>query len=219
MAWSTTLPANSTKIRLTPSVLQANWVAIETGGVPYDTLKLQKQGAAPARSDGFGWVYGLDPGTGFTELYYEDDRATSLKTQITNGAGTPTQGLGATTQLVYASGLRFDTSYSYKATNFITARCSVASDGTPSMALNATASKTGTGEYTVTISSGTLQVNSYQVIATCFETSGGDTAILNLLTKAVVNPATTTVITLNTKRRSDGGLRDTPFEIIIVGGR
>lgn len=84
MAWDRTLPANSSKIRLSAGYIRSNWDAIEFGEVPYDKLQLQEQAGNPTQQDDTGWLYSKDVGGG-TELFYMDSQATPNVIQLTSG--------------------------------------------------------------------------------------------------------------------------------------
>lgn len=93
MPWSASEPTDNTKIRLAPAVLRTNFAALETGGVPFDALQLQKQAGDPAAIADTGFVYSKDPGTGRTECYYEKD----------NGAVVPVTGSPTTIDVIRAA--------------------------------------------------------------------------------------------------------------------
>jgi hypothetical protein len=72
MTWDKTLPAGSTAIRASDDQLRDNFVAIEEGGVPYNSLKLSVQGSAPTAVADFGFLYTKDVSSK-GELHYRDE--------------------------------------------------------------------------------------------------------------------------------------------------
>jgi len=173
MAWNLNTPTNATKIRLDPSILQAQWNAIETGGVPYDTLRLQLQGAAPARVNGHGFIYALDPGTGFSEMYYEDDRNPSVNTQLTNNSADPTPGIGATSQLLYGSAVVTSGTYQNTQNAFCSAWGIVEANGSLGTNFGIASVTVAASIYTVTFTSALSSAN-YAVNVTCFTTESNN---------------------------------------------
>jgi hypothetical protein len=213
MTWAPLQPTNSTKLRSAPGVIRTNWAAIEAGLVPFKNLRIVKLavGNVPTSVANQGFLYGKQSNSN-TELFYINDNSQIV--QLTRG------GKIANTDIpLLTSGVSFDDSYFYKASNLIAARASVADDGTVNMADGITSANTGTGLYTITVDSGRLQTNTYQILTTAFTSASSDHMILNLLTKPAVNSATTTVITLETIKRDGGGHKNTSFEIAILGGR
>ena len=214
MAWNKLLPANSTKIRLEPTVLQANWAAIEAGGVPYDSLRLEGQAVAPTRVALHGFLYSRDPGDGVVELFYEDDQNPAVSTQLT------TEGkLGSTSTQLLTSGISYDDSLFLTASNFVIARAQITSaaavqynDGISSC------TSSGTGQYTVKVDAGRLLTDNYTIIVSSF-TSGGSHTVVNIISRTAVNPIAITQIEIETVLRSNGSLANTSFFIAIVGGR
>ena len=92
MAWDRELPANNTKIRYYPTVLQDNFSAIEQGG---DSLQLWKINmiqrnaipsapvVTPARVDNTMQMYSKQNADGLTDLYVLDDRGTANDIELT----------------------------------------------------------------------------------------------------------------------------------------
>ncbi len=95
MAWNKGLPTVGTKLRLTPSILQANNEAVEEGGVPFDFLSMSDQVADPAREDDTGKIYGKAV-SGISELFFLDDDAVANIKQLT--------GLDVNTTVIAAGG-------------------------------------------------------------------------------------------------------------------
>ncbi len=213
MAWNRSLPANATKLRLTPSILQGNWDAIEFGLVPYDYIRLQKQSIAPSRIAGHGLVYGVDPGSGFVELYYRDDRNPSLQTRLTNNGGA-----GAPGQLLYGSAVVLSGTYQNVQNSFISAygRCVATASGFSGTPFHlASCTRDAQGEYTIETDTSFLS-GDICIVGTCQRPGSSTPGGFNWITKTFsVNKVT---ITCETKNR-DGQNRDIPFDVIIVGGK
>lgn len=214
MAWNRSLPANATKLRLTPSILQANWDAIEFGQVPYDYLRLEKQGAAPARVANHGLVYSLNPGTGFTELYFRDDRNPSLQTQITNGGK-----IGTTSTILNAQSISFNgtfqntqsamcTAWSYVviAANAISAQTNYGMSWT----------RTSTGLYKSTFTASQVTNSNYAIVGTAFSSSGGGEA--TILSFAADKTRDTSEFSIRIQKTDDSN-SDRSFMVAVFGGR
>lgn len=212
MAWNRSLPANATKLRLTPSILQANWDAIEFGQVPYDYLRLEKQGAAPARVANHGLVYSLNPGSGFTELYFRDDRNPSLQTRLTNNGG-----IGALGQLIYGSAIVLSGTYQNVQNSFVSAfgRCQGAGGLAGTAFHIASCTRTAQGEYTI-VTDTSFASGNVCVIATCTRPGSSTPGTFNWITKSF--SVDTVTITGETKNR-DGQNRDIDFDLMILGGK
>jgi len=92
MAWDKTLPNNTTKIRNYPTVLTANFAAIEEG---QDALQMWKANfiernaipsapaVTPTRIDDTMQVFSKQNADGETDLYVLDDRATANTIELT----------------------------------------------------------------------------------------------------------------------------------------
>lgn len=223
MAWNKNLPANNSKIRLSPAYIRDNWTAIETGLVPYDYLQMEKQAADPSTTANTGWFFSkADSVLGYTEAFYKNSNGSTVQLTLNGAIGSSaTSFFGtnfvATGYMQSAQGFTIDGTYKYAATNFITARASIGSGGAATQSDGITSSRLSTGIYEIVVSLGRLTVNSYQIIATPL--ASGSTTILNIVTKPVVNAATTTTIQIETKERSGGSHINAAFEVIIVGGR
>ncbi len=85
--WTTSLPSGSTKIRLTPNILQDRWINIEGGEVPGDKWQYVAQAGDPTSISGSGIVYTKAGGGGVTELFYEDDDAPVNVVRLTRRGG------------------------------------------------------------------------------------------------------------------------------------
>lgn len=86
MVWDRSQPTDNTKLRLAPGVIRPNWDALETGGVPFDMLRLEEQAGNPTRVDNRGFIFAKQGSSGFTELYYLNDNNPADVTQLTSGA-------------------------------------------------------------------------------------------------------------------------------------
>ena len=108
MAWDTTQPTTATKLRLVPSVINPNWVAIQNGEVPCVKWRLSEQAADPALVANAVQLYSKEDATsGYTELFCINSNGDAI--QLTQGAVeqltplAPT--LGATGQAYLPGGL------------------------------------------------------------------------------------------------------------------
>lgn len=72
MVWDKSQPQDTSKIRLTPALIRANWDALEEGGVPFDLLQLAEQALDPAAIASSGQLYSKQSGSR-TEAFYEKD--------------------------------------------------------------------------------------------------------------------------------------------------
>jgi len=211
MAWNKDFPANNTKIRLDPAGVRANWDAIETGGVPYDFLKLQLQGADHARETGYGWLYTKAGGSGRSELFYMDDRDPALVTRLTRDGG-----IGFFGQTLYGDEIILnDTSeFAYTRDAMISAAGRVSSSGTiQSGAFNIdSAQKNSTGDYTVFFDED-------------MSSSSNWTVVCNIITSGGNSERTCVVYEQETDRfsvrnfNSSGSLSDAGFGFVVIGGR
>ncbi len=206
MAWNKTLPADSSKLRLSAAIIRSNWDAIETGGVPYDYLQLSKQVINPTRADATGWLYTKDPGSGYSELYYEDDRNPAEVIRLTNDGG-----IGAPGQTMYADAITFDNGVSYTdATHQILGWLRVASNGAVTATSgDMTCARISTGNYTVTF---VTPATSFYTTALTLQNSG------NTRSGSVLN-TTNNSFTVNIYSNSSGSNNDEAFHITVFGGR
>jgi hypothetical protein len=215
MVWNASRPADSDRIRLSAGLIRDNFQAIELGNVPYDTISLQNQAMFPALA-------------GHNRLYaYTSGVSGNIELRDVNNAGQTvllTEGglLGASTQnarfsSVYTGNISFDGTFPYTGALMVNARASVSSGGSASQSVNMTASRTGTGEYLVTIPAGILTVNSYQVQVTPFY--DGQNVLAGYYNKSTVNPANPTTFRVHIATRSGGNAVDNAFEVVVIGGR
>ncbi len=220
MVWDKNLPANSTKLRLSPAIFQANWDAIETGGVPYDTLQLSKQVAAPARQNNTGWIYGRDPGSGITELYYEDDQNPSVNIQLTS-SGT----MGASTTVGTFSSLAIgDTSTIADKNTVVIAWGKFNSSGALVYGKNMTAAAVPhpyLGTFDVNVDADFLINASYAVFGNVFHTGSDSSSVRALEPMSMPLPVVATPTTIRVRIRSASGLTNTLdyFFIQVIGGQ
>ena len=216
MAWNKDQPQNSTKLRLSAAIIRANWAAIETGGVPYDYLKLSEQLADPTRVDDYGWLFTKEEDSQ-TELFYMDDRNPAVVTQITkNGKiGLPTQG-------IWASTIQMDDTtpaFTFGINQMIIAMGHVTSAGTLTHGINIdSAARTAAGRYTVTITADALITSNYLVMVTTNRVGAGNVRNPIVIGKPAPVAATATAILIETVSSSDNDT-DSSFDIIIIGGR
>lgn len=211
MSWNTSLPADGTKVRIAPSQIRANWQGIQDGIVPYASLRLAQQGVNPTREDSRGFLFAKNPGSGFTELYYEDSRNPASVIQMTaNGK------VGSTATQTLTSGISYDDSYFYTGSNYVIARATVTANGTANHADGITVDNPATGLYTITVASGRLQNTEYQSVITPWLGSAPVVALIQ--DEPTVNPATPTIILVR-MYTALGVLVNNKFNIVIVGGR
>jgi len=83
MAWDPTQPTTSTPLRLVPSVITPNWVAIEDGEVPLDKIQLAQQASNPSLVAATALLYSKSA-SGNTELFAMNSAGNA--TQLTKGA-------------------------------------------------------------------------------------------------------------------------------------
>jgi|ERR1051325_4076959 hypothetical protein len=217
MVWNAARPADSDRIRLSAGLIRDNWVALETGTTPFDTISLEAQGAYPALA-GHNRLYSYLSGvSGKIELCSVNN--TGQIVLLTENGVVGSQGQNARFASVYTTNISFDGAFPYTGSLMVTARCSMASNGASSMAVNCTGSFRGTGKYRVTIPAGVLTVNSYQVQVSLAYNGSQDTMIPMIVSKPTINPANPTVIDIDTLYRSDGSYRNTPLDVVIIGGR
>lgn len=216
MAWQKNLPGDDTKLRTSQTYVRANWDAIETGGVPYDKLKLESQGANPTREAGFGWVYGKNPGTGFTELYYEDDRNPASVIQLTNVGG-----IGNSTVSLYANNITFNNGTTFLDKNKqILGWLRVDANGTASgTSGDMTVAKymdpgAQTGRYVVTFTVPTI--SSYVALVQISSSSGSSN--LSRRSSTVTN-RTANSFRVTIYSNSTGDPENEDFMVIVFGGR
>ncbi len=87
MAWDAAKPAGTDTLRVSDDSIRANWTAIEEGGVPYDTLKLETQGSAPTPVADYGFLYTKDVSSK-AELHYIDEDSNVIVITSAGSLGT-----------------------------------------------------------------------------------------------------------------------------------
>lgn len=219
MAWNKNLPENATKIRLDPSILQANWEAIETGGVPYDYLQLSSQSSDPTRADDTGWLYTKDPGDGIQELFYQDDQDTAKIIQMTQNGS-----IGSTSTQVNASQITFNTTsgeaLNYVDGQFVTAYGYISAAGALSKEKNLeNASRISTGVFQFNVTAGVLLNDNFIICATARDDTASGSAlrgveVVSVATVVIANPTT-----IQVQVRKNDSKVDISFYVMICGGR
>lgn len=217
MVWNPSRPADSDRIRLSAGLLRDNFQAIEDGNVPYTTISLEQQASFPPLAN-HNRLYGyLNATSGNTELMSVNNAGQIV--YLTEGGLLGASNQNGRFSSIWTSNLSFDGLYPYSGQLMVTARGTISLSGLISSNYNLTVSKTGTGQYTLTIPAGVMNFNSYQVILTPQYLGGGNTALPYLVTKPTINPANPTLINIETRSVISGNRFDNAFEVIIVGGR
>lgn len=207
MSWNAGLPQDSSKLRLSAAMIRSNWNQIQTGGVPYTKIQLSKQASDPTRQNNTGWLYGKNPGTGFTELFYEDDRNPSTVIQLTDDGA-----IGSATATLETQFITFNAGTTFLDKNKqVLGWLRVNSNGTAaSTSGDMTCSKTGTGEYTITFNLATV---SAYVAAVTIVDSGGSRRGCEV--KSIVANS----FKVEIYSQSTGSGVDEDFHVIVFGGR
>lgn len=234
MAFDKTLPANSTKIRRYPTVLNDNFAAIQEGD---DSFQLWQAnfidrdlvpGAPPpsqdpTRIDDTMIIYSKQNDDGETDLFILDDRTIANIMQLTQDGH-----LGSTNTSLNAKDLSFDvdstTGMTYSDGQLITAYGKFNSGGTLLYGKNMATAGTphpSTGLFNVNVNADVLKNANYIISGNVSDSSGSGSsskALMPLLTPAPV-AATATTIQVEIKR--SGGRTNTfdYFMIMICGGR
>ena len=217
MVWNAARPADSDRIRLSAELIRDNWVALESGTVPFDTISLENQVSFPALANHirlFGYTNNASGQVELTSINPAGDRV-----RLTQGNKLGAVNQSAIFSSVQTGDVTFDGTFFYTGSLMPTARAMCAANGTTSMAVNMSTTRTGTGRYTLTIPAGILRVNSYAVLGQPYFNGASDTVILNVVSKPTVNVALPTTINIEILYRSDGTNRDAPFDVVIIGGR
>lgn len=210
MAWQPSLPGDDTKLRTSQGYVRGNWLALETGGVPFDMLKLENQGGDPTRESGFGWVYAKTVAS-YRELYYEDDRNAASVIQLTNNGG-----IGATTQILYGSAVITTGTYQNTQNSFCSAWARVDSSGSLTAGYNVSStSKSSTGTYVVNFSP-VLSSTNYCIVATPRDTASPTHNRVAMVTGQAVGSCTIRIQRIN---QGSNDFEDTSFYIAVFGGR
>ena len=212
MTWDPSKPADNTKLRLAPGLIRTNWNAIEQGGVPYDYLQLQEQGANPTRADNTGWLYSKQGSSGQSELFYQDDSATAKVIQLTSVGG-----IGNTNMIHYAQSISFNGVYQNNQTAMITAWGKTVQTG--GMAYNGlnlpTMTSGGTGLYSFTTAS--VFNNANVVILVLPNEVGSGNPVGIGITAGPTLVGNTITFSLGVRDRN-GSHTNTPLYVAIIGG-
>lgn len=207
MPWDRTLPANSSKIRLSAGYIRSNWDAIEFGDVPYDKLQLQEQAANPTQTADTGWLYTKDSAT-ITELFYMDDQATPEVIQLTSGGKIGSSGrdlIGA--RLFFGS-----TTFQNTQANMVNAHGRFTDAGGLIAAFNVNCTRVAAGRYDITFI--IPMTGTYSISATCDRDAGDHNRIANY------ENVTVNGFRVTTRRGPDSGtFVDCPFSVACFGGR
>ena len=227
MAWDATLPNNQTKIRNYPTVLTANFAAVEQGG---DTLQQWKANfiernaitaappATPTRIDNVMQVYSRQNDTDSkTDLFILDDRATANEIQLTENGS-----IGGAAQNFILNQFKFeDNATTYNQGNIVKARGSFNSSGTLTNGSNMATAGTphpSTGVYNVNVNADVLEAGtSYQVYAVPTSSASGNARTLYIVSKPTVVAATAVTIQIKISNGSTI-VRDESFDVMVVGG-
>jgi len=222
------LPANTTKIREYPDVLQNNFNGIKVGdlsfkpyavNLPERTSLAPPYNVVPTRSDDTMILYADadGAGSGETELWVLDDRNPANEIQLTQDGD-----LGASGTTVRASALSIgSTPLSIGINQMVVASGSFDTNGTLLYGVNmAAVSHPGTGSYNVAVNADVLLNSNYIVLVTVYNdgTFGDSERVGNVVTTAAPVAATPTNIAI--KIRSGGGSsNDQRFNVVVIGGR
>ena len=211
MAWNKSLPADATKLRLSASIIRSNWDAIETGGVPYTKLQLAKQAVNPTRQNSTGWLFTKDPGTGFSELYYEDDRNPAKVLELTSNGR-----LGNSTATAIIQNLTFNGTYNNTQAAMVSAYARCGSAGGVTYGNNiASCTRTGTGNYTI-VTSAVFNNANVSVQLTSYQASSDTPAGITVLSDPTF-AAGQVSFDVEIKNRS-GSAIDRKFFVVVCGG-
>jgi len=218
MVWNASRPADSDRIRLSAGLIRDNWMALETGTVPFDTISLQSQASFPSLA-GHNRLYGFNSAvSGNIELRSVNSGSQSVQLTENGLVGAATQ--NARFNNLQVNGLRFNSSPSliYTGATMTHARGTVDANGSISQAVNMNSVRNSTGVYTITIPAGILIVDSYQILMQIL--GGGTHHGCTVVSKSSISPLSPTVIVVNTyETDSSTSLSNAGFDIIIVGGR
>lgn len=206
-------PLDTVKIRNLPSNIRNNFQSQKNGGSSFVMGRANLfTSSTPSTQASMIRLYGKSDGSN-VELNVKDEQGNAY--QITENGKLGSQG---TQQLT--SGISFDDSYFYTASNFVAARAHIGSTAAVTMADGiSSATNPSTGKYTVVVDSGRLQVDDYEVHVQCRSVSESALYVAVVAVKPTVNPATTTTIEVYVWNAVAGALADKRFDIIVVGGR
>lgn len=216
MAWDKSLPRNSTKLRNYPTVLNANFSAVEEGA---DSLQIWKANfiernaipsappVTPARIDDTMQIFSKqNPTDGETDLFVLDDRASANTIQLTENGY-----LGGLTQAVAMDSFTFDGTRTFNENNIVSAYGFVTSGGSLSYGSGvASVTHGGTGLYTLNWAAGRFSNTNYAVVIIGTTNSNGS---WNGTTK------TTGAFGLEIRQSNNGTLKDSGFFFLVAGGQ
>lgn len=218
MVWNASRPADSDRIRLSAGLIRDNWTAIEEGTVPYDALSLENQTLTIPPLANHNRIYGYtNVRSGQVELYSINPANQGV--YLTEGGKLGSANQDAIFYTAQMSYLTYDNSFFYTGSLMPTARISVSSNGSGSMAVNMSVTRTGTGRYTLTIPAGILTVNSYVLMCQPRYNASTNSVFIDVVSKPNISAGSATVIQVEMVARSDGGKVDSPFDAVIIGGR
>lgn len=215
MAFDSSQPLSSTKIRDLATVIPANWTAIlraDSSFVPYASNFANRNTINTANpaipinpvnlSDGF-IIYCKQDGSGTPQLYFMTQ--TGVTTQITKG-----QYLGSATTQIYTGGITFNGTAFNSQQNFVSGWGFVNSAGVVqgSGGIIGAISRLGTGNYQILLSGSSAN---YSVVATAYNNSSSNLRVINITNKASGS------FTLEIRRADNQQLRDEDFSFIVCG--
>jgi hypothetical protein len=209
MAYDTTQPTDTTKIRNLGVVIRPNWVAIQEGDATFRPYAINLQNRTPL-------IVANDPATiaGSSIIYVKNDGAGNPESFAKDGAGNIVQltvggRLGGTTTNATISGIRFGASaVDYGVNNIISAAVRWNSAGATLSSFGCNIIRSAVGFYTVTLTTARANTN-YWPIATAFDESNCRACKVNILS--------TTQFTVRITN-DDGTSRDTGGFCMLAGG-
>jgi len=223
MAWDDTLPTNQTKIRNYPTVLTANFAALEQGA---STLKYWKSNYidrssdatitpnTPVRIDDTMQLYSrANDYSGETDFFILDDRGTANELALTEDGYIGGQGQSALFQDVTIG----TNTFANNQNNFVWAYGVVPANGgaVSGGAGLGTATYGGSGVYTIPITRTPSNTN-YHVLCTSIVNTGSQAN--NRVANLVSGSKTTGQFQVRTQRVDGTNINDVPFQVILIGG-
>jgi len=213
MAWDKTLPNNTTKIRNYPTVLTANFAAVEEG---QDSLQQWKANfiernaipsapaVTPTRIDDTMQVFSKQNADGETDLYVLDDRSPANTIELTENGR-----LGGRTTNLSLNQFTFDSgTTNYDENNIINCHGKFNSSGVATYMFGATVARISTGRYRVTFTTPRSDTN-YAVVANTDDS--GNSRVCKIGNESV-NSFDIHVV------QKDGDSRDIGCRFMLVGG-
>lgn len=216
MSWNPSLPADSSKIRLSAGMIRANWSALQNGTFPCVYLQLAQQGVNPTRADSTGWVFGKDPGSGITELHYEDSQNPAKVIQITNNGA-----IGNSSVDLFANRITFNNGTTYLNKNHqVLGWLRVESNGTATATsgdmtvANLGGGGTGNGRYVVSF---TLAASSSYVAMVQISSASAASSLSRRSCTVTNRTNNSFLVTIYSNSTGDPEAED--FMVIVFGGR